>query len=61
MTVEVHTGVFTGPAMLAVLTGLAEGACSSGAVTREQTDNRIAEQRARADADCLFLAAATAR
>ncbi|MFI5875351.1 methyltransferase domain-containing protein [Streptomyces sp. NPDC051445] len=56
VTVEVHTGVFTGSVMLPVLVGLAEGACSSGAVTRERTDTWIAEQRARADADRLFLA-----
>ncbi|MET9542986.1 methyltransferase domain-containing protein [Streptomyces sp. NPDC006553] len=56
VTVEVHTGVFTGPVMLPLLTGLAEGACSTGAVTREQTDRWVAEQRARAGADRLFLA-----
>ncbi|MFF1593041.1 methyltransferase domain-containing protein [Streptomyces sp. NPDC058286] len=56
VTVEVHTGVFTGPMMLPLLTGLAEGACSTGAVTRAQIDNWVAEQRARADADRLFLA-----
>lgn len=56
VTVEVHTGVFTGPAMLPLLTGLAEGACTSGLVTRVQTDSWIAEQRARAEADRLFLA-----
>ncbi|MGW2047731.1 methyltransferase domain-containing protein [Streptomyces sp. NPDC001858] len=56
VTVEVHTAVFTGPAMSPWLTGLAEAACSTGAVTREQTDNWIAEQRERAEADRLFLA-----
>ncbi|MGW0732645.1 methyltransferase domain-containing protein [Streptomyces sp. NPDC002851] len=56
VTVEVHTGVFTGPTLLPLLTGLAEGACSTGAITREQTDSWIAEQRARAEADRLFLA-----
>lgn len=56
VTVEVRTGVFTGPVMLPLLTGLAEGACSAGAVTREQTDRWVAEQRARAEADRLFLA-----
>ncbi|MEV5880406.1 methyltransferase domain-containing protein [Streptomyces sp. NPDC052101] len=56
VTVEVHTGVFTGPTMLPLLAGLAEGACSAGAVTREQTDGWIAEQRTRAEADRLFLA-----
>ncbi|MFH9547886.1 hypothetical protein [Streptomyces sp. NPDC017435] len=47
--------------MLPVLVGLAEGACSSGAVTRERTDTWIAEQRARADADRLFLASSPCR
>ncbi|MFC9757307.1 hypothetical protein [Streptomyces sp. NPDC056921] len=56
VTVEVHTGVFTGPAMLPLLAGLAEGARSTSAITHEQTDSWIAEQRARADADRLFLA-----
>ncbi|MFF3787989.1 methyltransferase domain-containing protein [Streptomyces sp. NPDC001933] len=56
VTVEVHTGVFTGPAMLPLLAGLAEGARSTDAITHEQTDSWIAEQRARAKADRLFLA-----
>jgi ubiquinone/menaquinone biosynthesis C-methylase UbiE len=56
VTVEVHTGVFTGPAMTPLLTGLAEGARSAGAVTRAQADGWLAEQRARAEADRLFLA-----
>ncbi|MET8117401.1 methyltransferase domain-containing protein [Streptomyces prasinus] len=56
VTVEVHTGVFTGPEMLPLFTGVAEGACSAGAITREQTDSWIAEQRTRAEADRLFLA-----
>ncbi|MGW4053432.1 methyltransferase domain-containing protein [Streptomyces sp. NPDC004779] len=56
VTVEVHTGVFTGSAMLLLLTGLAEAACRTGAVTRERTDGWIAEQRARAEADRFFLA-----
>jgi hypothetical protein len=56
VTVEVHTGVFTGPVMLPLLIGLAEGACSSGGLTREQADAWISEQRARASADRLFLA-----
>ncbi|WP_347269174.1 methyltransferase domain-containing protein [Streptomyces sp. WAC00263] len=56
VTVEVHTGVFTGPAMLPVLVGLAEGACSAAAVSRARVDGWIAEQRARAEADLMFLA-----
>ncbi|MFI2433285.1 hypothetical protein [Streptomyces sp. NPDC018693] len=42
--------------MLPLLFGPAEGACSSGAVTGDQTDSWITEQRARAGADRLFLA-----
>ncbi|MFE1551484.1 methyltransferase domain-containing protein [Streptomyces sp. NPDC058718] len=67
VTVEVRTGVFTGPAMLPMITGLAEAACSSGAVTRRQADHWIAEQQARTEADRffvalpVFMAAATAR
>ncbi len=56
VAIEVHTAVFTGPTMLPMLDGLAEGACSSGAITREQADGWIAEQRARAEADRLFVA-----
>lgn len=56
VTVEVTTQVFTGPAILPLLTGLAERACSTGAVARQRADGWIAEQRARAEADRLFLA-----
>ncbi|MEW2160568.1 methyltransferase domain-containing protein [Streptomyces sp. NPDC007189] len=56
VTVEVRTGVFTGTAMLPLLVGLAEAACSSGAVTRHDADGWIAGQRTRAGADRLFLA-----
>ncbi|GAA1016056.1 hypothetical protein ACFQWA_18845 [Streptomyces thermogriseus] len=56
VTVEVHTSVYTGPEMMPLLAGLAEAACSTGAVTREQADGWIAEQRARVDADRFFLA-----
>lgn len=56
MTVEVHTGVFTGPVMLPLLAGLAEGARSTSAITREQADSWTADQRARAETDRLFLA-----
>ncbi|KQX50770.1 MULTISPECIES: methyltransferase domain-containing protein [unclassified Streptomyces] len=54
--VEVHTGVFTTPAALPMLDGLAQGAYAAGAITRRQADDWMAEQRARADADRLFLA-----
>ncbi|TDD32831.1 methyltransferase domain-containing protein [Saccharopolyspora elongata] len=56
VAVEVRTGVFTGKSMLPMLTGLAAGARSTGAITREQADGWMAEQRARAEADRLFLA-----
>ncbi|MFF4576358.1 methyltransferase domain-containing protein [Streptomyces sp. NPDC001410] len=56
VTVEVRTGVFTGPTMLPLLAGLSAGACSTGVVTRGQAARWIAEQRARAAADRLFLA-----
>jgi hypothetical protein len=39
-----------------LLSGLAEGARSAGAITREQPDGWIAEQRARAEADRLVQA-----
>ncbi|MFE2867658.1 methyltransferase domain-containing protein [Embleya sp. NPDC059259] len=55
VTVRAPTGVYTGSAGLPLLTGLAEAACSAGAVTREQADRWIADQRARAEADRLFL------
>ncbi|MFE7410308.1 hypothetical protein [Streptomyces laurentii] len=55
MTVEVRTGVLTGPTVLPLLTGLAEGACSAGALTREETNRWIADQRSRATRDRLFL------
>ncbi|MFD5498047.1 hypothetical protein ACFWH4_35490 [Streptomyces sp. NPDC127091] len=42
--------------MSPLLTGLVEGACSAGAVTRKQAGGRLTEQRARARADRLFLA-----
>ncbi|MGW0095254.1 methyltransferase domain-containing protein [Streptomyces sp. NPDC003328] len=56
VTVEVHTGVLTGAATLPLLAGLAEGACSAGAVTPEQADTWVAEQRQRACTDRLFVA-----
>ncbi|MBQ0866954.1 methyltransferase domain-containing protein [Streptomyces sp. RK75] len=56
VTVEVHTSVFTDPAMLSLLTRLAEPACTSGAVDRAQADEWLIEQRRRADAGRLFIA-----
>jgi SAM-dependent methyltransferase len=56
VSVEVRTGVFTGVATLPLLVGLVEGVRASGAVSRERVDGWIAEQRARAEHDRLFLA-----
>ncbi|MBA0050927.1 methyltransferase domain-containing protein [Streptomyces sp. AJS327] len=66
VTVEAHTGVFTDPGMLSLLTRLAEAACAHGAVSRSRTGEWLAEQRQRAQsgrflvAIPLFVAAATA-
>ncbi|MFJ2722907.1 hypothetical protein [Streptomyces sp. NPDC087437] len=56
VSVDVHTGIFTGATMLSPLAGLVEAAHSRGAVSREHADRWIAEQRARAEDDRLFLA-----
>jgi SAM-dependent methyltransferase len=53
---EARMAVFTDPVMLPVVSGLAEGACAAGAVSREQTDGWIAEQAERAAGGRLFLA-----
>ncbi|MPY31147.1 methyltransferase domain-containing protein [Streptomyces adustus] len=56
VAVQVRTGIFTGTAALPLLTGLAEGARLSGAVPDDRADAWLAKQRARAEADRLFLA-----
>ncbi|MCX2181301.1 methyltransferase domain-containing protein [Streptomyces sp. SKN60] len=56
VALEVRTGVFTGDAMLPVISGLAEGASAAGAIAPADARRWIAEQRARAEADRLFLA-----
>ena len=56
VTVEVHTGVFTDPSFLPVLTRLAEACCEHGTITRAQADAWIADQRERARTDRLFAA-----
>ncbi|MFI6880019.1 methyltransferase domain-containing protein [Streptomyces sp. NPDC050400] len=56
VTVEAHTSVFTEPAMLSLLTRLAEPACTSGAVERERADAWLAEQRRRAETGRLLIA-----
>ncbi|MBL1087306.1 methyltransferase domain-containing protein [Streptomyces actinomycinicus] len=66
VTVEVHTSVFTDPAMLWLLTRLVEPAWASGAVGRDQADEWLDEQRRRAEvgrfltAIPFFVAAASA-
>ncbi|MGW0083075.1 methyltransferase domain-containing protein [Streptomyces sp. NPDC003393] len=54
--VEAHTVVFTESAMLALLTRLAGQARASGAVSGDQADRWLAEQRRRAEADRLLIA-----
>ncbi|MFI9168328.1 methyltransferase domain-containing protein [Streptomyces lincolnensis] len=56
VAVDVRTGVFTDEMALFILSGLAEGARASGAISRHQSDGWIAEQRERAQAGRLFLA-----
>ncbi|WP_433346057.1 methyltransferase domain-containing protein [Microtetraspora malaysiensis] len=54
--VEVHTGVFSDAAMLPILTGIAEAAFSVGAVSREERDVWVEDQRERAGQSRMFLA-----
>ncbi|MBP8536567.1 methyltransferase domain-containing protein [Streptomyces sp. MK37H] len=67
VTAEAPTTVLTGSEALPLLTGLAEAACASGAISRDQAGTWCAEQRERARADRrflavpLFLAAGTAK
>ncbi|MEU9456255.1 methyltransferase domain-containing protein [Streptomyces sp. NPDC048277] len=56
VTVEVHTSVFTDPAMLSLVAGLAGPACASGAVGRDRADEWLAEQRRRAEAGRFLIA-----
>ncbi|MEO3845242.1 methyltransferase domain-containing protein [Streptomyces sp. B22F1] len=56
VTVEVHTSVFTDPAMLPLLARLAGPACESGAVARDRADAWLAEQRRRAEAGRFLVA-----
>ncbi|MFD4258376.1 methyltransferase domain-containing protein [Streptomyces sp. NPDC058534] len=56
VTVEVHTSVFTDPAMLSLLVRLAEPVCASGAIGRDQADEWLAEQRRRAETDRFLVA-----
>ena len=62
---QVHTAVFTGPAMLPVPVGHATAAHQAGAITGDEAGDWISEQTRRAHDDRLlvaipmFLAAAT--
>ncbi|WP_369203386.1 methyltransferase domain-containing protein [Streptomyces sp. PU-14G] len=56
VAVEVHTSVFTDPAMLSLLERLVEPACAGGAVGRDQADAWLAEQRRRAETGRLLIA-----
>ncbi|MEU0110980.1 MULTISPECIES: methyltransferase domain-containing protein [unclassified Streptomyces] len=55
-TVEVHTGVFTEPIALPIITGLADAAHAAGSIPRAEADAWIADQTRRARSDRLFLA-----
>ncbi|MEV7990202.1 methyltransferase domain-containing protein [Micromonospora sp. NPDC085948] len=54
--VEVHTGVFTDAMMLPLLSGFADAARATGAITREQHGAWTADQARRAQEGRLFLA-----
>jgi ubiquinone/menaquinone biosynthesis C-methylase UbiE len=56
VTVEVHTGVFTGESFLPVLIRLAETCAEHGVIAPEQAEAWVADQRERARADRLFAA-----
>ncbi|MBZ4323698.1 methyltransferase domain-containing protein [Streptomyces huiliensis] len=56
VAVEAHTSVFTDPAMLPLLTRLAEPARAAGAVDRDRTDEWLAEQRRRAETGRFLVA-----
>ncbi|WP_199430347.1 methyltransferase domain-containing protein [Qaidamihabitans albus] len=56
VTVEAGLGVLTDRLMLPVATGFAEAAHAAGAITREQADTWITEQRRRAESDRFLLA-----
>ena len=54
--IEVHTLVFTGPAMLPMPVGHATAAHQAGAITRDEADNWISEQTRRAHDNRLLVA-----
>lgn len=56
VTVEVHTMVLTDGTALSLLRGLVKAAREAGAIGREQAGAWIADQKARARADRLFVA-----
>ncbi|WP_367048615.1 methyltransferase domain-containing protein [Streptomyces sp. Je 1-332] len=56
VSVEVHTSVFNGPEMLSLLSRIAEPACASGAVGRDQANEWLTDQRRRAETGHLLIA-----
>ncbi|MER5796208.1 methyltransferase domain-containing protein [Streptomyces sp. NPDC001980] len=56
VAVEVHTSVFTDPALLSLLARIAEPACADGAVGRDRVDGWLAEQRRRAETGRMLIA-----
>ncbi|MGJ6963641.1 methyltransferase domain-containing protein [Streptosporangium sp. G11] len=56
VTVEVHTGVLTGPMVLPMLAGTADAARDAGAITAEDAGTWMAEQAERARTGRLLLA-----
>ncbi|AQZ60273.1 methyltransferase [[Actinomadura] parvosata subsp. kistnae] len=56
VTCEVHTQVFTDEAMVPVLANLADMSRTAGAITAEQAESWVAEQRERGRRGRLFLA-----
>ncbi|MER7171450.1 methyltransferase domain-containing protein [Streptomyces mesophilus] len=54
--VEVHTAVFTEGSALPLLAGMASAAHEAGAITADEAETWLADQRRRAAADRFFLA-----
>ncbi|MFF1438951.1 hypothetical protein [Streptomyces sp. NPDC058295] len=56
VAIEVHTSVITDPTRLSLLKRLAEPACGGGAISRDQADEWLAEQRRRAETGRFLIA-----
>ncbi len=56
VAVEVHTAVLTDALVLPLLAGFASAACEGGAITADEADEWLADQRRRAATDRLFVA-----